>query len=128
MTGGFGFPFGCVAAVAAVIVADLTGATAHPWYALVTLGVVVALTAFWTSAGAVAGVAVVAWALHDGFVLGRAGELTFSHASAVAAVVFAAALLAGAAVSTLRSRAPTVQARESTVQAREFAGRVLRTP
>jgi hypothetical protein len=128
MTGGFGFPFGCVAAVAAVIVANLTGATAHPWYALVTLGAVVALTAFWTSAGAVAGVAVVAWALHDGFVLGRAGELVFDRASAVAAVVFAAALLAGAAVSTLRSRVSTSRSRVSTVQAREFAARVLRTP
>jgi hypothetical protein len=128
MTGGFGFPFGCVAAVAAVIVADLAGATAHPWYALVTLGAVVALTAFWTSTGAASGVAAIAWALHDGFVLGRFGELTFSPASAAAAVVFAAALLTGAAVSTLRSRESTLQVRESTLQAREFAGRVLRTP
>jgi K+-sensing histidine kinase KdpD len=128
MTGGFGFPFGCVAAVAAVIVADLAGATARPWYALVTLGAVVALTAFWTSTGAASGVAVVGWALHDGFVLGRFGELTFSPASATAAVVFAAALLAGTAVSSLRSRVSTSRSRVSSIQAREFAGRVLRTP
>ena len=74
MSGGFGFPFGCVAAVAAVILADLAGATVYPWYALVTLGAVVLATAFRTSLSAAAGVAVVAWALDSGFVLGRAGD------------------------------------------------------
>jgi hypothetical protein len=57
MSGGFGFPIGCVAAVAAVIIA----------------------AAFRTSFSAAAGVAVVAWALHSGFVLGRAGALTFRY-------------------------------------------------
>ena len=95
MTAGFGFPFGCVAAIAAVIVADLAGATAHPWYALVTLGAVVLRAAVLTTVGTAAGITVVAWALHTGFVLGRFGELTFGHASAAAAIVLTAALAAG---------------------------------
>jgi hypothetical protein len=95
MSGGFGFPFGCVAAVVAVLVAELCGATGQPWYALVTLGVVVLLTAFWSSAAAAIGVAAVAWALDSGFVLGRAGELTFSPPAALAALVLFAALAVG---------------------------------
>jgi hypothetical protein len=138
MTEGFGFPFGCVAAVAAVIVADLAGATGHPWYALVTLGAAVLAFASRSSPLAATGVAVVAWALHTGFVLGRLGELTFDHASGLAAVVLAAALVTGGlarAVSTSRSRESTLQVRESTlpareptVRVRELAGRVLRIP
>jgi hypothetical protein len=95
MTAGFGFPYGCVAAIAAVIVADLAGAAGHPWYALVTLGAVVLKAAFETSFGAAAGITVVAWALHTGFVLGRFGELAFDAAAALAAVVLTAALAAG---------------------------------
>ncbi|MFB9690057.1 hypothetical protein [Amycolatopsis plumensis] len=145
MTPGFGFPFGCVAAVAAVIVADLAGATGRPWYALVTLGAVVLAFACRSPLPAAAGVAAVAWALHTGFVLGRFGELTFGAPARLAALVLAAALATGAltrAASTLqaresasRSRHPTLQARsptlgvrESSVRVREFAGRVLRVP
>ncbi|MEV7044250.1 hypothetical protein [Amycolatopsis sp. NPDC051061] len=95
MSGGFGFPFGCGAAVVAVLVAELCGATGQPWYALVTLGAVVLLTAFWSSVAAAIGVAAVAWALDSGFVLGRAGELTFSPPAALAALVLFAALAVG---------------------------------
>lgn len=95
MSGGFGFPFGCVAAVGALIAADVAGATGQPWYALVTLGAVVLLTAFRSSVTAAIGVAVVAWALDSGFVLGRAGELAFDAASALAAAVLGVAVLAG---------------------------------
>ncbi|MEU4521738.1 hypothetical protein AB0F52_23875 [Amycolatopsis sp. NPDC024027] len=139
MTEDFGFPFGCVAAVAAVIVADLAGATGHPWYALVTLGAVVLSAAYRGSPAAATGVTVVAWALHTGFVLGRLGELTFDAPARLAALVFASALVTGllarAAVSTSQSRESTlqtrvssVQVRESSVRVREFAGRVLRAP
>ncbi|WP_290059837.1 hypothetical protein, partial [Amycolatopsis solani] len=96
MSGGFGFPFGCVAAVVAVVLADAAGATRFPWYALVTLGLVVLLTAYWSTGPAAIGVAAVAWALDSGFVLGRAGELVFGGASALAAGVLAAALAVGA--------------------------------
>jgi hypothetical protein len=154
MAGGFGFPFGCAAAVAALIAADLAGATAYPWYALVTLGLVVLATAWCTTARATAGVAVVAWALDDGFILGRAGELTFTPASATAALVLALPLAAGLLArathwaqppdpvstpqsreSTPQSREPTLQAhvssaqvRESSIQVREFAAPVRRIP
>ncbi|WP_086839753.1 hypothetical protein [Amycolatopsis kentuckyensis] len=152
MTEDFGFPFGCVAAVAAVIVADLAGATSHPWYALVTLGAVVLAAASRSSPPAATGVAVISWGLHTGFVLGRFGELTFDPGSGLAALVLASALAAGLlgrAVSTLGSRESTSQTRVSTfgsrestsqtrvssvpvrepsVRVREFAGRVLRAP
>ncbi|MEV6646680.1 hypothetical protein [Amycolatopsis sp. NPDC051371] len=95
MSGGFGFPFGCVAAVVAVLLAELCGATGHPWFALVTLGAVVLLTAFWSSVVAAIGVAAVAWALDSGFVLGRAGELAFSPAAAVTALALSAAFALG---------------------------------
>ncbi|SFW71870.1 hypothetical protein [Amycolatopsis australiensis] len=101
MSGGFGFPVGCVSAVGAVIVADLAGATGRPWYALVALGPVVAVTAFRTSVPAALGVAVVAWALDSGFVLGRAGQLRFDTASAIAASVLASALLVGVLAAAL---------------------------
>ncbi|MDX3189923.1 hypothetical protein PV458_16075 [Streptomyces sp. MN03-5084-2B] len=138
MTEDFGFPFGCVAAVAAVVVADLAGATGHPWYALVTLGTVVLACAHRSPLPAAAGVTVVAWALHTGFVLGRFGELTFDAPARLAALVLTAALVTGAltrAASTLQAREPTLQVRESSVRVREssvrvreFAGRVLRVP
>ncbi|MEQ0564306.1 hypothetical protein ABJI51_34955 [Amycolatopsis sp. NEAU-NG30] len=132
MTDGFGFPFGCVAAVAATAAADLAGATAHPWYALVTLGAVVLAATFRTTFAAASGTTLIAWALHTGFVLGRAGELHFGPPSAVAAFVLTAVLLTGAllhaAVSTLQSRESTLQSRVSSVRARVSSGRVLPTP
>ncbi|MEU8636020.1 hypothetical protein AB0C38_27975 [Amycolatopsis sp. NPDC048633] len=132
MSGGFGFPFGCVAAVVAVLSAELCGATGHPWYALVALGAVVLLTAFWSSVAAAIGVAAVAWALDSGFVLGRAGELTFTPTSAAAALAFAV-LVAFGFLARLISRTPvpvripaprhpvsTPQSREIALQSREF--------
>ncbi|WP_410596871.1 hypothetical protein [Amycolatopsis sp. lyj-23] len=122
MAEGFGFPFGSVAAIAAVTAADLAGATAHPWYALVTLGAVVLASAYRTGLVAATGVGVVAWALHVGFVLGRFGELTFGSGSALAALVLASTLVTGAlarAASTLQVRKPTLQVRKPTLQVRE---------
>ena len=105
MTGGFGFPFGCVAAVAAVIAARVAGPS--PWYALVTLGLVVLLTARWTTALAAFGVFVVAWALDAGLVLGRFGTLVFDAASAWSALVLALSLAFGLLTALLtRPRHP----------------------
>jgi len=136
MTEDFGFPFGCVAAVAAVIVADLAGATDHPWYALVTLGGVVLAFAYRSPLPAAAGVTVVAWALHTGFVLGRLGELTFDAPAGLAALVLASALVTGglaravssaqSRVSSVQTRVSSIRVRVSSVRVREFAGRVLR--
>ncbi|RSD25328.1 hypothetical protein [Amycolatopsis eburnea] len=106
MSGGFGFPAGCVAAVVAVALADVAGATRFPWYALVTLGLVVLLTAFWSTAAAAIGVAAVAWALDSGFVLGRAGELRFDAASAVAAGVLGVTVLVGLVARVRPRRMP----------------------
>ena len=135
---GFEFPFGCVAAVAAVIVADLAGATGHPVYSLVTLGAVVLFAAYRASPLPAAGVAVIAWALHTGFVLGRFGELAFDRGSGLAALVLASVLVTGllaravstaqTRVSSIRVRVSSIPVRESSVRVREFAGRVLRIP
>lgn len=104
LTGGFGFPIGCVGVVAAVIAADLAGATRHPWYSVATLGLVVLAMAGWTTVPAATGVALVGWALHSGFVLGRAGHLVFDGAAAQAAVVLALAMVLGAVVSAAAAR------------------------
>ncbi|MDT7799382.1 MAG: hypothetical protein QOI78_2815 [Actinomycetota bacterium] len=99
MTGGFGFPFGCVAAVAAVLAAHVAGPS--PWYALVTLGLVVLATARWTTLPAALGVLVVAWALDAGFVLGHFGELAFDAASAWSALILAGFLALGRLTAVL---------------------------
>jgi hypothetical protein len=104
LPGGIGFPLGAVAVVAATIVADLAGATAHPVYALVALVLVVLATAAVTTPAATAGTALVAWAVDTGFVLGRAGRLVFDAATGQAALVLAAATLAGlVAAATVRA-------------------------
>ncbi|MFJ1761564.1 hypothetical protein ACIOD2_14680 [Amycolatopsis sp. NPDC088138] len=103
MTGGFGFPFGCVAAVAAVIAAHIAGPS--PWYALVTLGLVVLATARWTTLPAALGVLAVAWALDAGFILGHFGELAFDAASAWSALILAGSLALGHLTAVL-SRTP----------------------
>ncbi|MEA5365575.1 hypothetical protein VA596_39035 [Amycolatopsis sp., V23-08] len=103
MTGGFGFPFGCVAAVAAVITAHVAGPS--PWYALVTLGLVVLATARRTTFPAALGVLAVAWALDAGFVLGHFGELAFDAASAWSALILAGALALGL-LTARRTRTP----------------------
>jgi len=109
LAGGFGFPIGCVGVVAAVIAADLAGATRYPWYSVVTLGLVVLVMAGWTTVPAATGVALVGWALHSGFVLGRAGHLVFDGAAAQAAVVLGIAMVLGVAVGAmLRYQRPVV--------------------
>ncbi|MEV6899807.1 hypothetical protein [Amycolatopsis sp. NPDC051372] len=95
ITGGFGFPLGCAAVVAAAIGADVAGATAHPLYALVPLALVVVAAAAATAPAAAAGIAVVAWAVDSGFILGREGHLVFDTASGRAALVLAAVLVVG---------------------------------
>jgi hypothetical protein len=107
MTGGFGFPFGCVAAVAAVLAAHVAGPS--PWYALVTLGLVVLATARWTTALAAFGVFVVAWALDAGFVLSRLGTLVFDAASARSALVLALSLALGLLTARITRPRPPVR-------------------
>ncbi|QRP48132.1 hypothetical protein [Amycolatopsis sp. FDAARGOS 1241] len=95
VTGGFGFPLGCVAAVAVAFGADAAGATSHPLHALVPLALVVLAAAATTTPAAAAGVAAVAWGIDAGFVFGREGHLVFDAASGRAALVLGAVLAAG---------------------------------
>lgn len=93
LAGGFGFPFGCVAVVTAVIAANLAGATAHPSYAVVAVALAVGAVAVVTTPLASAGVATVGWAVLSGFVYGRSGTLVLTAVTA-----WVAAILAGTAV------------------------------
>ncbi|ATY13861.1 hypothetical protein CU254_28125 [Amycolatopsis sp. AA4] len=90
LAGGFGFPLGCVAVVAAASAARL--AAAHPGFAVGAVGLAVGAVAVLTTPLAAAGVATVGWAVLSGFAYGRSGSLVFT-----AATGWAAAILAGAA-------------------------------
>ncbi|MGV9300446.1 hypothetical protein [Amycolatopsis sp. NPDC003676] len=89
LVGGFGFPLGCVAVVAAVIAARL--ATAHPGFAVAAVAIAVGAVAVITTPLAAAGVAAVGWAVLAGFAYGRAGELLFDAATGWVAVILAGA-------------------------------------
>lgn len=84
---GFGFPLGFVMGIVAVVVAITSGATGHPVLSVALLAVAVAGVSAMTTPPAAVATAVVCWFLHDGFVLGRRGELVFTTASAQAVVV-----------------------------------------
>lgn len=92
---------GAVAGVLATIIAVAAGATAHPWLSLSVLAVVCAATAVITSLWASLATATVCWALHDGFVLGRYGDLVFDNRSGQAAVVLAAITVLTFAVTSI---------------------------
>jgi hypothetical protein len=115
LDGGFAFPLGCAAVVTAATAAGLSGAAAHHGYALSALVLVVLVVASYTGATAALGVTAVAWAVHSGFFVGRAGQLVFDAESARAALLLAAGgltgLALGAAVRHIRlPHAPTIPA------------------
>ncbi|WP_157367960.1 hypothetical protein [Alloactinosynnema sp. L-07] len=87
--GGFGFPLGIVAEVAATMLVVAAGATAHPGLSTVAMVVVIDVMVFVTTTRATMGVAVVCWCLHAGFVLGRHGELAFTGQSGRDALLIA---------------------------------------
>ncbi|KAA9149567.1 hypothetical protein FPZ12_043030 [Amycolatopsis acidicola] len=86
---GFGFPLGFATAIAVTLGTIAAGVTRQPGWSVFALAVVVAAAGVLSTPMAAAGTALVAWGLHDGFVLGRAGDLVFTSGSAVAAGVFA---------------------------------------
>ncbi|RSN56383.1 hypothetical protein DMH01_31890 [Amycolatopsis sp. WAC 04182] len=98
----FGFPFGCVAVVAAASAAGLLGSARHHVFSLLALGLVVLLTGVVTSVTATAGTAVIAWGVHSGFTVGTLGALQFTAETGVAAVVFAAATVLGSLAGAVR--------------------------
>lgn len=88
--GAFGFPLGFVAAIGATLIAVAAGATGHPVRSVVVLAVAVAGVSAVTTLRAAVASAVIGWALHDGFVLGRQGDLVFTAGAGVAAAVLVA--------------------------------------
>jgi hypothetical protein len=68
---------------------------------VVALTVAVAAVSAATSFLAAAGMALVCWCLDDGFVLGRHGDLVFTTASLLSAVVLVSAALAAWAAAVL---------------------------
>ncbi|MGW4400593.1 hypothetical protein ACWEHA_35325 [Amycolatopsis nivea] len=110
LAGGFGFPLGCVAVVAAVIAAKL--APAHPGYAVAAVALAAGAVAVVTTPLATAGAATVGWAVLSGFVYGRAGALVFTAATGWVAVILAGAagfgLVAGAGWRAVRRDPPVL--------------------
>lgn len=86
---GFGYPLGFVAATAAILAAVAAHATEHHLRSLAALAVVVGAISLLTRARAGLGTAMLSWALHSGFVLGRQGELVFTDEAGLAAMVLA---------------------------------------
>ncbi|UKD59582.1 hypothetical protein L3Q65_23650 [Amycolatopsis sp. FU40] len=110
LVGGFGFPLGCVAAVAAALAAKL--ASAYPGYAVVAVAIAVGAVAVITTPLAAGGAAAVGWAVLSGFVYSRAGDLVFTAATGWVAVILAGAagfgLAAGAGWRAVRRERPAV--------------------
>jgi hypothetical protein len=105
--GGFGFPLGFAGAATTTVVTIGAGAAEHHVYSLAALAVVLAAVSAVTSTPAAFGSAAVAWALHDGFVIGRQGQLVFTaeaaRAAAVLGTIALTAVALGAAVRALRA-------------------------
>jgi hypothetical protein len=93
VSGGFGFPLGFAAGIVATTVAVAAGAAGHPGWSVAALAAAVAAVSAVTTLPAAVGTAAVCWFLHDGFVLGRHGDLVFTTASARAAVILVLAAL-----------------------------------
>ena len=110
---GFGFPLGVALGTAAMVLSVAAGATSVPIISLVAMVVVVDAVAMVTTVRATLATAVVCWALHAGFVLGRRGELVFTAQSGHAALVLGlCALTALGFASILRTARVPLHERE----------------
>src|SRR5947208_9289620 len=76
--GGFGFPLGFLLGALVTMATVALGATRAPIMSLVALVAVVDLVALTSTFRATLGTALVCWALHAGFVLGRHVEIAFT--------------------------------------------------
>ncbi|MGW4213806.1 hypothetical protein ACWEIJ_37885 [Lentzea sp. NPDC004789] len=104
MSGGFGFPLGVVLGIAATVLVVATGATGQPVLSVIAMVAVVNLIALISTWRAALGTAVVCWFLHDGFVLGRHGDLALvGQAGHDALVIGLDALAVLLLVSTFRA-------------------------
>ncbi|WP_236792720.1 hypothetical protein [Amycolatopsis sp. GM8] len=97
--GGYGLPLGFVAGIVVTLVAVAAGVTAHPDWSVAVLTVTVAGVAAVTTPAAALGTVVICWCLHDGFVLGRHGNLVFTPASGLAAVILTGVALGALAMA-----------------------------
>lgn len=110
--GGFGLPLGFTAGIFVTTVAVAAGATSRPGWSVAALAVTVAGVSAVTTPAAALGTAAVCWCVHDGFVLGRRGDLVFTAASAEAAALLIATALAVVALAALvRRPSPGVRPR-----------------
>jgi hypothetical protein len=104
---GINLGAGASAVLAAVLIAAMIPATAQWWRFAVVMAVVGVFGALSRDARALAGVAVIAWLLVDGFLENRLGNLSWHGASDLALVLLvasagAAGLLLGASHRHLR--------------------------
>lgn len=86
---------------AATVLSVAAGATSVPIISLVAMVAVVDASAVVTTVRATLATAVVCWALHTGFVLGRRGELVFTPQSGHAALVLVLCALTGLGFASL---------------------------
>ncbi|MBM7860685.1 hypothetical protein [Lentzea nigeriaca] len=105
---------GVLLGIAATALAVATGATGHPVLSVIAMVAVVNVIALISTWRAALATAVVCWLLHDGFVLGRYGELALvGQAGHDALVIGLDALGVVVLVSTLRAAlAPMLHLRE----------------
>lgn len=106
---------GAALAVAATMLVVATGATSQPVLSVIAMVIVVNVIAVVSTAWAALGTAVVCWFLHDGFVLGRHGDLALvGQAGHDALVIGLDALGVLLLVSTFRAAlAPMLHLSES---------------
>jgi hypothetical protein len=120
ISGGFGFPLGFLAAILATAGAVAAGATVHPDREVIALACVCAALASLSTGAASVATAVVGWALHAGFVLGRHGDLALTGPAARDAVVLGAVTLVAYVLAVVirreRARAPHIPAQRGASQ------------
>jgi hypothetical protein len=105
LSGAIGFPAGSLAATVVTVVAVAAEATGSPQRALIPLATTVAAVGAVSTFRAALATAVVAWALHTGFVLNRYGELGWNADSAwAAALLVAVAAIAFAIAGLVRMK------------------------
>lgn len=104
LTGWAGYPAGFAAAVGVTMVAVAAHGAGHPQWTLGALALAAAAVAAITTLPAALATAVLCWALHAGFILGRYGDLALTAASARAgAVLVGVALLARVVAGAVRA-------------------------
>lgn len=98
LPGWIGYPVGFLAAIVVTAAAIAAHGTAHPAWTVTALAVTTLVIATLATLRASLLTAVFCWALYDGFVLGREGQLALSADALPAALVLVAVAVAGVPV------------------------------